>query len=191
MVRRHTVSPLTDPMRPRGGLPSRTLRDVTITLPAPAAVPAPAPTGAGARPRVRRVSYEPGPGPGTLPVEPAPPLQRPPDPVPPAAEALELDEAHHGVARILRLALEVLDGRRPVAQLGAHFAPAPLRYWRVATEQRRPRTPARFSRMRLCLPRSGVAEVAAACSVDGRVRALAARFEHTDDGWCCTVLRLG
>jgi hypothetical protein len=44
--------------------------------------------------------------------------------------------------------------------------------------------------MRLCLPRSGVAEVAVTCELDGRVRALAARFEHRRAGWCCTVLRL-
>jgi hypothetical protein len=44
--------------------------------------------------------------------------------------------------------------------------------------------------MRLCLPRSGAAEVAVTCELDGRVRALAARFERRRAGWCCTVLRL-
>jgi hypothetical protein len=103
----------------------------------------------------------------------------------------EFVDAHHAAGRILRLALEVLDGRRPPAQLGTHFAAAPLRYWRAATGQRTARAPARCGRLRLCLPRPGVAEVAVTCLVDGRHRALAARFERHDGRWCCTAVRLG
>jgi hypothetical protein len=111
----------------------------------------------------------------------------PPAPEPAASTARELVDAHHAVTRILRLALEVLDGRRSHLQLEAHFAPEPLRYWRAAL---RPRAPVRRGRMRLCLPRPGVAEVAVPCQIDGVVRALAARFERVDTRWCCTVVRL-
>jgi hypothetical protein len=45
--------------------------------------------------------------------------------------------------------------------------------------------------MRLCLPAPGAAEVAAVCGIDGRVRALAARFERRGGRWLCTAVRLG
>lgn len=101
-------------------------------------------------------------------------------------------EARRAVARVLRVALEVLDGRRPATQLAGHADPSVLRCWRVAAQQRRVRSPARARRMRLCQPRPGVAEVALVCDLDGTVRAIAARFEHTPAraGWRCTALRL-
>jgi hypothetical protein len=122
------------------------------------------------------------------------PVPRPPAPSAVPDAAAELAEARHSVGRILRLALEVLDGRRPPVHLTGHVATPVLRYWRAAAQQRNVRSPARFSRMRLCLPGPGIAEVAVACAMDGRVRALAARFERADDagtGWRCTALRLG
>ncbi len=85
----------------------------------------------------------------------------------------------------------MFDGNRPAAHIAGRASPSVLRYWQVATQRRRPRTAARFSRLRLCLPRHGVAEVAVTCEVDGRARALAARFERARTGWCCTALRLG
>lgn len=103
----------------------------------------------------------------------------------------DLAEAHRAVTHVLRLALEVFDGRRPLAHLAGHVEPSVLRYWRAATQQRRVRAPARFSRIRLCLPRSSIAEVAVTCDVDGRPRAVAARFERRRAGWRCTTLRLG
>jgi hypothetical protein len=142
------------------------------------------------------MAYEPEPGASAdvafLPV----PRPAPLPPMPSAAlhAAAELAEARQSVGRILRLALEVLDGRRPPVQLTGHVAAPVLRYWRAAAQQRSVRSPARFSRMRLCLPRPGIAEVAVACAMDGRVRALAARFERADNGgtgWRCTALRLG
>jgi hypothetical protein len=45
--------------------------------------------------------------------------------------------------------------------------------------------------MRVCVPRSGVAEVAVTCEIDGRPRALAARFDRRHTAWTCTALRLG
>ncbi|OLT15742.1 hypothetical protein BJF78_15975 [Pseudonocardia sp. CNS-139] len=140
------------------------------------------------RARVRRVRYEPEPGAPTA----GPPL--PAGPMPPTAGpdgVHEFAEVYHDLARILRIALEVLDHRRPLLQLDGHFAAAPLRCWRVATMRRRPRTPAELRRMRMCIPRPGVAEVAVAADVDGRVRALAARFERAHTGWRCTDVRLG
>jgi hypothetical protein len=112
-------------------------------------------------------------------------------PVPAGPGRREQAEAHRAVSRLLRLALEVLERRRPSAQLERYFAPAPLRCWRVAVRQRRPHSRVRPGRMRLCMPRAGVAEVALPCAIDGRVRALAARFEHAGDGWRCTDIRLG
>jgi hypothetical protein len=103
----------------------------------------------------------------------------------------ERAETHRVLARHLRTALEVLDGHRPIAQLADLFAPPALRYWLTATRQHRGPGPARFIRMRLCLPRSGVAEVAVTVEIDGRPRALAARFERRGTRWLCTAVRLG
>jgi hypothetical protein len=169
---------------------------VTTTLaPTPPPIPAPVPQDVVApatRPRLRRMAYEPGPGASAaVSTIPAP---RRPQPEPAGPSAAELGEAHRSITRILRLALEVLDHRRPPAQLAGHVTPPVLRYWRTATQQRTVRSPARFARMRLCLPQPGVAEVAVACAMDGRVRAVAARFERADSagtGWRCTALRLG
>lgn len=151
---------------------------MTITLPSPPAAPAP--------PRLRSVDYEPGPG-------QAPARAAPPEPSGrerPSGAAREFVDTHHAVTRILRLAVEVLDGRRSPAQLVPHFAPGPLRYWRARTGQRTSRVPVRRGRIRLCVPRPGVAEIAATCEVDGAFRALAARFERTDGRWRCTAVRL-
>lgn len=139
------------------------------------------------QPRLRRVTCAPGPRPRPT---TAPPRSRPVEPPPPSRAAREFVEAHRAVSRILRLALEVLDGRRPPVQLAPHLTDAPSGYWRALTARRIPRAPARIGRLRLCLPRFGVAEVAAACHVDGRVHALAARFERAATGWRCTELRL-
>jgi uncharacterized protein DUF6459 len=142
--------------------------------------------------RVRRARYEPEPGETGH----APPL-------PPALPALPAQEiitsaqaaaAQRAIVPVLRLALEVLDGRRPPAHLDPVTAPTVLRYWRAACGQRRPTAPARLGGLRLCLPAPDVAEVAAVCAMDGRVRALAARFERAPGGprgWRWTVARLG
>ena len=146
------------------------------------------------RPRLRRVRYEPEPGgsaaePPLLPALPASVV------VEPVATPAQVAAAHVGVARVLRAALEVLDGRRPVRHLDDHVTESVLRYLRAAARQRQARSPTRMRRMRLCLPRPEVAEVAVACDMDGRVRAIAARFEQVDavaaGRWRCTALRLG
>jgi hypothetical protein len=148
------------------------------------------------RPRLRRFCYEPPPG--TSPVPPAPVAPARAEPLTPRFPVTEAREqardqakAYHDISRILRVALEVLDRRRSSAQLGEHFAPVPLRCWRVAVMRRRPRSRAQPGRMLMCMPRSGVAEVALPCHLDGRVRAIAARFELHSTGWRCTEIRLG
>jgi uncharacterized protein DUF6459 len=137
---------------------------------------------------VRPARYEPEPGAA----HPAPALvAHPRSPVPPETGPTQAAEAHAVIAPALRLALEVLDGRRPAEHLGPLATPAVLRYWRAARGQRRARTPARLVAVRLCLPAPGAAEVAAVCGIDGRVRALAARFERRRGRWLCTAVRLG
>jgi hypothetical protein len=151
---------------------------MTITLPGP--------PGSPTRPRLRPVHYEPLPG--QAPARAAPFSASRPERPPSAAR--EFVEAHRAVTRILRLALEVLAGKRSPLQLAPHFAPRPLRYWRAATGQHTTRVSVRHGRIRLCMPRSGVAEIAVTCHVDSTYRALAARFEHADGRWRCTAVRL-
>lgn len=154
---------------------------------------APSPPGPP-RARLRRMRYEPEPGTapgperaraGTGPTGSGTTVSGP--------VVADPDSVRRALSGPLRLAMEVLDGRRPPAHLTHHFAPAPMRYWRVASQQRRFRAPSRMLRVLLCLPRAGAAEISAVCEIDGRVRALAARFEQRDAGgpWRCTALRLG
>lgn len=134
---------------------------------------------------LRRIGYEPDPAAPDvgLPAPPDRPYPAPQPPIPPGAR----ESATH----VLRLACEVLDGRRPAAQLAAHVDDAVLRYWRSAADRRRVRTPARFRRMRVSHPHHAAAEVAVTVELDGQVRALAARFDLCDDRWRCTAIRLG
>jgi hypothetical protein len=137
---------------------------------------------------VRPARYEPEPGAADPPL----PGARPTGPsTADGTGPTQVAEAHAWIAPALRLALEVFDGRRAPEQLGPLATPEVLRYWRAARGQRRPRTPARLVTMRLCLPAPGAAEVAAVCGIDGRVRALAARFERRGGRWLCTAVRLG
>lgn len=148
-----------------------------------------APTVTAARPRLRRICYEPRPGdlPG-VPVPPGP-LWRP-APVPPVALPTP-PGAREAVTRTLRMACEVLDGRRPPQHLTRHADDTVLRYWRVAAGRRQVRSPARFGRVRIDHPHPDAAEVALTVELDGRVRALAARFDLTDARWLWTAVRLG
>lgn len=136
-------------------------------------------------PRLLRVGYEPGgPGPAPAPARPARPPAVP-SPVPTQPGARE------AVTHTLRIACEVLDGRRPHSHLACHVDASVLRYWRAAANRRRVRSRARFSRVRISHPHPEAAEVAVAVEIDGRVRALAARFDRTDRHWRWTAVRLG
>lgn len=132
---------------------------------------------------MRRAAYEPGRGSARARAAP-----------PPAAGVPALPhhpDAPEAIGRVLRLAGEVLDGRRPAGHLAPHAEPAVLRCWRLTTAGRRRRSAVRFGPLRLSHPRTGVAEVAVAVELDGGVRALAARFDLARDGWRWTAVRLG
>ncbi len=137
---------------------------------------------AAVRPRVRRAGYEPGRGTGR-PRAPAPGAGIPALPVHP--------EARQVVGRVLRVAAEVLDGRRPENHLAAHADGSVLRCWRAVAASRSRRGAVRFGPLRLDHPRPGVAEVAVVVELDGRPRALAARFDLVGRSWRWTVVRLG
>ena len=94
---------------------------------------------------------------------------------------------------VVRTALEVLDGRRPVSHLAPFAAPEVLRYVNAGVP-RRGRTAAAGASLRslhVSLPGRAAAEVAAVCRFGTRVRALAARLELTGQGeWRCVALRV-
>jgi hypothetical protein len=117
--------------------------------------------------------------------------------------AVAVDATDNAIVRrraeqVLRLTFEVLDGRRPVAQLTGHLEPRALRYVRAAVAQRRAaQPPARMTSLHLDQPCADVAEVAAVYRRGPRARALAARFERVpavEPGdprrWRCVLLRL-
>ncbi|MCE3550185.1 Rv3235 family protein [Pseudonocardia sp. RS11V-5] len=94
---------------------------------------------------------------------------------------------------VVRTALEVLDGRRPVRQLAPYAAPVVLRYVNAGVPRRGYTTAAGASlrSLHLSLPTRTAAEVAAVCRFGAKVRALAARLELTGQGeWRCVALRV-
>ncbi|MFR9806668.1 Rv3235 family protein [Pseudonocardia sp. RS010] len=94
---------------------------------------------------------------------------------------------------IVRTALEVLDGRRPVRHLAPYAAPEVLRYVSAGVPRRgRAGTGgASLRSLHVSLPARADAEVAAVCRFGSRVRALAARLELTGRGeWRCVALRV-
>jgi Family of unknown function (DUF6459) len=131
-------------------------------------------------PRLRLLRYEPDPARPAPPQPPTAAARRPhvvPEDHPDAA-----DLRRH-VERVLRLALEVLDGRRPLTQLTPHLTPSTVRYMRAALAGRPPlREPSRMTSLRLGRPHTGVAEVAVVYRRGPRARALAARFERVRPG---------
>ncbi|MCE0766427.1 Rv3235 family protein [Pseudonocardia kujensis] len=94
---------------------------------------------------------------------------------------------------VVRTALEVLDGRRPVRQLAPYATPQVLRYVNAGVP-RRGHTRAAGASLRslhMSLPARTAAEVAAVCRFGAKVRALAARLELTGQGeWRCVALRV-
>jgi hypothetical protein len=131
-------------------------------------------------PRLRLLRYEPDPDRPIPPQPAAAPARRPH--VVPVDHTGAADLRRH-VERVLRLALEVLDGRRPLAQLTPHLTPSTVRYMRAALAGRPPlREPSRMTSLHLGRPRTGVAEVAVVYRRGRRARALAARFERARPG---------
>lgn len=100
--------------------------------------------------------------------------------------------------RLLQATLESLAGRR---------SPSQLQYWtstnvyrgivqaaQRAHQRRSARTPdegVSVSRVRVCEPADGVAEVCAIARRDGRWHAIAARLEGIDGRWRCVSLSIG
>jgi Family of unknown function (DUF6459) len=103
---------------------------------------------------------------------------------------LDTRGVRRSVGTTLRLAIEVLDGKRPPEQLATRLETSTLKRWRAERARRRTSAVSRVLRVRLCLLHAEAAEVAAVCRIDGRVRALAARFERHGPAWRCTLLRL-
>ncbi|MGI8799742.1 MAG: Rv3235 family protein [Pseudonocardia sp.] len=164
----------------------------------------PAVTPARSRGLVRPLPcYEPdGPAPPAEPLELSLQPSRAPEPPPvPPMRTLCEAAAKAGAHVLLRLMLEVLDGRRPVAHLAAGVTAPVLRYvvaaagsLRRAGAAQRPVPAGRLRSLRVSQPCDEVAEVSAVCQLGGRIRAVAARFELDDAsplGWRCTAVRLG
>jgi len=139
-------------------------------------------------PRLHRMRYEPDPGDDPVPTAVADTaIGRP---VAPGHTPSAVLHAH--LSEILRLALEVFDGRRSPTQLSTAFTQRALRYWRAAPRvHQRTTTPPRLVRVLVGRPQASVAEVAAVVNLGGRYRALPARFERgADRVWRCTDIRL-
>jgi len=183
--------------------------------------------GAPAIPDVRAVrpSRPPGPHParavsgappGTVVVRKLPPqgpvvVSPPPEPaatpVPvgasPRPPTSGMDLAGREVPAVLRLIMEMLDGRRPRSQLRGGLSKEVLRYLVAASGRLHPPVDRRAAALRgrhsppglrsvhLSHPAEGITEASAVWRHRGRFRALAARFEWTGTRWTCTALRLG
>jgi hypothetical protein len=173
----------------------------SIGEPTLAVVPDPAPR----TPALRLLRYEPDPD-GPPAVLGGRPERTPTAPVglPSPDGAPEIAALRRRAGYVLRLALEVLDGRRPLTHLTPYLDPSALRYVRAALAQRPAARPAsRMTSLHASRPSPNAVEVAAVYRLGGRARALAARFEGpVDDGtasanrtadpadWRCVTLRL-
>jgi hypothetical protein len=105
------------------------------------------------------------------------------DPLPPRGAVVFADAA-------LRRVLEVVDRRRPIAQLRPLVAPALIDTVTVLT--RAPHTAAAtLRRVRVRMVDSEAAEVFATYTRAHRVRAIAGRIEHADDRWRIVALQIG
>ena len=180
--------------RPRAGTPTAhapaMTASVTETLPAERSRLGTEPAAPGdSSPRLRLLRYEPDPG---RPAEP-PTVSGPARPNTAPVQPADRGDLRRHLERVLRLALEVLDGRRPLAQLTPHLTPGTVRYMRAALALRPPlREPSRMTSLHLARPRPGAAEVAAVYRRGPRTRVAAARFERSPGPppvWRCVALR--
>ena len=87
-----------------------------------------------------------------------------------------------------QVALDSCHHHRTVGPMAGVVSPSVLRYVRAVRSVGGVVLVLRS--VRLCFPAEQVVEVAAVVRAAGRVRAVAARFEHTDRGWRCVVLRI-
>ncbi|MCZ8379349.1 Rv3235 family protein [Mycobacterium sp. CPCC 205372] len=144
------------------------------------------------------IDYEPAPAPVTGPCPPPSPAalhRRTPRPLRPAPAAAPVapQPAALFADAALRRVLEVIDRRRPAAQLRALLAP-PLLATVVTHARLRHAAPARLRRVRLRAAGSGstAAEVFATYTRGERVRAIAGRVELVGpDRWQLVALQIG
>jgi hypothetical protein len=145
---------------------------------------APAPAQEHRRPRLHLLRYEPAVE------EPAGPSPAPTQVRTPSTAVLsevtdvtDIRALRRRAEQVLRITLEVLDGRRPVAHLAGHLEPRALRYVRAAIAQRPAGSrPSRMTSLHVDRPCAGAIEVAAVFRRGLRARALAARFEPVGPG---------
>ena len=132
---------------------------------------------------VRRADYEPEPTTDPVPSWDAPAPTGPPTPDLPADPA-----ARRAAERVLRVIVEILDGRRPADHLDGLATPAVVRCVRFARHRV---NGSWLARVRVVQPHEKAVEVAAVCRSGRGVHAIAARLDHTRRrGWRCTAFRL-
>ncbi|MET0863791.1 MAG: Rv3235 family protein, partial [Nakamurella sp.] len=98
--------------------------------------------------------------------------------------------ADRSASMLARALVEVLSGRRPLAQLRVHCAPE-IYAGLAARPSTGPLALPHLLTVRVCEPADGVAEVSAAFRRADRVRALAFRLQGVDGRWRITALQLG
>jgi hypothetical protein len=91
--------------------------------------------------------------------------------------------------RLVTFVLEALDGRRPLPQLAGVVGEDVVRGLRVAPEWRRLGR-LRLGRLRVCRVAPDAAEIFGTVLRGERVHAVAARVEHVDGSWVCTVFKV-
>ncbi len=100
-----------------------------------------------------------------------------------------LPPAKRAASVLARALVEVLSGRRPLAQLRVHCAPEI--YAGLGERPPAPMALPHLLTVRVCEPADGVAEVSVAFRRADRVKALAFRIEGVDGRWRITALQLG
>ncbi|HEY2947053.1 MAG TPA: Rv3235 family protein [Micromonosporaceae bacterium] len=120
----------------------------------------------------------------------------------PAALLAAPPEHRVAAKRFVAVGLEVLNGYRPAGQLRPFCAPADagtvveLFVTRAAADRcagpaaRRSGTRLRLRLLRVCEPRSGVAEAAAVFDAGDRCWAMAFRLERRRGSWLCTAVAM-
>lgn len=100
--------------------------------------------------------------------------------------AVDLQATH----RLLTAVLEVLDGRRQVAQLVDLVRPKVYAALETRARQLPMQQGSRLHRLHVCQPAKGILEASATVSRGEQLHALVARLERNRRGWCCSLLRL-
>jgi hypothetical protein len=94
------------------------------------------------------------------------------------------------IGQALRVLFEAIDGLRPIEQLAKVATAQGVRHVRAARACQRGDRVTRLQSVRICRPTEDVAEAAAVVEFDGRIRAVAVRFERTSAAWSCAALNI-